>query len=150
MSNFHPSCFTNGYGLKNYIFQLTKVYGLGFNLNLTILSNMSLFVALLDVRAHACDNNNSKEAEGRRRVLETKRRHDGGKESSEFQTNSVRLFKITTERRGIVPQTSKNQEGGRCYDSQTNSVRLFKSTITEKKGKILLVQTKRKHDEGTN
>ncbi|WVZ00144.1 hypothetical protein V8G54_026213 [Vigna mungo] len=99
--------------------------------------------------AHACENNNSKEAEGRRSVLETKRRHDGCTKG-DLQRNSVRLFKISTESRRIVPQTSKNQDGGRCCDPQTNSVRLFKSTITEKRGKILLVQTKRKHDEGTN
>jgi len=99
----------------------------------------------LDVRANACNNNNSEEAERTRSVLETKRRHE-----SDLQTNSVRLFKsTTTERRGIVPQRSEKQDGGRCCcDPQTNSVRLFKSTTTERRGKVLLLQTKRKHDEG--
>lgn len=142
---FLPSSFTNGCCLKNYSPVNKSIrYGLGFNLNLSILSNMSIFVAFLDVRAHACENNNSKEAEGRKR-----RQNDGGTKS-DLHRNSVRLFKISTESRRIVPERSKNQDGGRCCDPQTNSVRLFKSTITENRGKILLVQTKRKHDEGTN
>jgi len=103
---------------------------------------MCIFVASLNVRAYACNNNDSKEAERRWSVLETKRRHDGDKES-DLQTSSVRLFKITTtERRGSVPQRSKNQDGGRCCDPQTNSVRLFKSTTTERRGKFFFYKRK--------
>ncbi|KAH1103570.1 hypothetical protein AAZX31_13G249700 [Glycine max] len=61
-------------------------------------------------------------------VLQTKRKHDGGK-GRDPQTNSIGSLKsTTTKRRGSVLQTKRRHDGGKGRDPQTNSVGLLKST----------------------
>ncbi|KHN36912.1 hypothetical protein glysoja_001643 [Glycine soja] len=53
-------------------------------------------------------------------VLQTKRKHDGGK-GRDPQTNSIGLLKsTTTERKERVLQTERKHDGGRGSDPQTN------------------------------
>ena len=53
-------------------------------------------------------------------VLQTKRRHDGGK-GRDPQTNSVGLLKSTaTKNKGSILQTERKHDGGKGSDPQTN------------------------------
>ncbi|KAH1103567.1 hypothetical protein GLYMA_13G267000v4 [Glycine max] len=53
-------------------------------------------------------------------VLQTKRKHDGGK-GRDPQTNSIGLLKsTTTKRKERVLQTERKHDGGRGSDPQTN------------------------------